>query len=475
MVAAARRRVTIRAPRVRLRSPIRSPFQNPVAYQRGNLLGAVRTTLRVTRKTVTGTVFHPIRTLVIVLLVLLLFPAARPDIWWGIKHGAAAIVPGSYTCAPAELPVGGAAGVAAVVGTALHKLAEPPPTNAQMLAAMESAARSAGTAWAVFKATVNGAAAPTTPVPPVQPASLTSCCPATGGGGVPVSSTDSAAVVAAKAAIGAGFPADQLVTAVAVAGAESGWNATAQHLNANGSTDFGLFQVNSVHADLLASGDWRDPRANARMAYSVWQSSGWAAWTTYGAGTYQAWVAAARTAVARAQGQLGPFLPVSAVTVVPTACTPAPATGAIVFPFANPGIAVAPAQWTEDQGIDISTVGHASGAQAVLVAVASGTIIREGIAGFGPAAPSLLIDSGPLSGRVVYYGHALPALVPVGAHVVAGQPIAEVGAGIVGDSSGPHLEIGISVGTSPSVPPDHATSAEMLRLLLTALPGQPTV
>jgi murein DD-endopeptidase MepM/ murein hydrolase activator NlpD len=54
----------------------------------------------------------------------------------------------------------------------------------------------------------------------------------------------------------------------------------------------------------------------------------------------------------------------------------------------------------------------------------------------------LQITSGPLAGKTVYYGHSGPDLVPVGAHVVQGQQITSVGNGIVGISTGPHLEIG---------------------------------
>ncbi len=90
-----------------------------------------------------------------------------------------------------------------------------------------------------------------------------------------------------------------------------------------------------------------------------------------------------------------------------------------------------------DDGVDYDAPGGTP-----LFAMGSGTIIEEGVSGFGPNCPVLQITSGPLTGRTVYYGHAGPDLVPVGSHVVVGQQISEVGSGIVGISTGPHLEVG---------------------------------
>jgi len=89
----------------------------------------------------------------------------------------------------------------------------------------------------------------------------------------------------AAAAQQAGFSGQDLVIAIAVALAESSGNPSATHSNSNGSVDYGLWQINSVHASLVA-GNWADPTSNAKMAYSVWQGSGWSAWTTYTSGAY---------------------------------------------------------------------------------------------------------------------------------------------------------------------------------------------
>jgi murein DD-endopeptidase MepM/ murein hydrolase activator NlpD len=147
--------------------------------------------------------------------------------------------------------------------------------------------------------------------------------------------------------------------------------------------------------------------------------------------------AAQRAAAQRASSQTAP--PPSG-----SPSTPAPAgvpAGGGGFTFPLPTSAAAPpGSWSLDQGVDISAPGGTPE-----YAVCSGTIVLHGIGGFGPWAPVLHCDS-PIGGySYVYYGHAGPAnQLPVGTHVGAGGVMSEVGPGIVGISSGPHVEMGFS-------------------------------
>jgi len=79
----------------------------------------------------------------------------------------------------------------------------------------------------------------------------------------------------------AGFPLDELHTAVAVAYAESLGDYSALNYNNDGSQDTGLWQINSIHG----FSNLENPAMNAIAAFDVWQRQGWRAWyahTPYG-------------------------------------------------------------------------------------------------------------------------------------------------------------------------------------------------
>jgi hypothetical protein len=103
----------------------------------------------------------------------------------------------------------------------------------------------------------------------------------------PTGGLDAAAVSAH--AYRAGFRGQDVDIAVAVARAESGWDAKATNQNGNGSVDYGLMQINSIHEAILATGNWADPGHNMKMAFAVWSDAGqsWNPWVTYWSGSYR--------------------------------------------------------------------------------------------------------------------------------------------------------------------------------------------
>lgn len=95
-----------------------------------------------------------------------------------------------------------------------------------------------------------------------------------------------------RLALNAGFSASAAPVAAAIAMAESSGNPQATNHNTNGSTDYGLWQINSVHSGQFGTpgARWYDPQYNAQMAHTLWKSQGFRPWSTYNSGAYHQYV-----------------------------------------------------------------------------------------------------------------------------------------------------------------------------------------
>lgn len=115
----------------------------------------------------------------------------------------------------------------------------------------------------------------------------------TSGGGSGVLSASQIAAVASNA----GFSGDDLVTAVAIALAESGGDS--QDQTGDGGTSWGLYQIHwTVHPEFDKS-QLLDPQYNANAAYTLYRNKGgtFTDWSAYNNGKYAAFLPAASGAV----------------------------------------------------------------------------------------------------------------------------------------------------------------------------------
>ncbi|WP_267716782.1 hypothetical protein [Streptomyces sp. CoH17] len=99
----------------------------------------------------------------------------------------------------------------------------------------------------------------------------------------------------AQIARNAGFTGEGLVIAIAVCFAESGGDPNAKLVNTNGSTDRGLWQINSIHGSLSTF----DVEGNAAAAYQIsGKGRNWSPWVAFQRGRHQQFMPGAREAAA---------------------------------------------------------------------------------------------------------------------------------------------------------------------------------
>jgi hypothetical protein len=186
----------------------------------------------------------------------------------------------------------------------------------------------------------------------VRPASIGGPATATAAPNNAVRVASTGIDLCAQVAYAAGFRGSPLVTAVAVAMAESSCNPSAVGSNGptagcpSGSLDRGLWQINSCyHADVNDTCAY-NAQCNANAAYSIsGGGSNWQPWSTYNNGAYTSYLSAAQAAVNRlgggSSGVTGVILASPSLTV-----RSGPGTGYTSVGHANSGDTVTIACYT---------------------------------------------------------------------------------------------------------------------------------
>src|SRR5690242_17260338 len=94
-----------------------------------------------------------------------------------------------------------------------------------------------------------------------------------------------------------GFPESEIATGVAIARAESSWNPNAFNgSNRNGSSDAGLWQINTIHRNApYYPRNLNDPLQSTQAAFAIWKNAGgrWTPWSVYNSGAYRQFLGAA--------------------------------------------------------------------------------------------------------------------------------------------------------------------------------------
>ncbi len=86
---------------------------------------------------------------------------------------------------------------------------------------------------------------------------------------------------AERCAVLAFWPRDEWARAACAVQAESAWRPDARNVNADGSDDLGLWQLNSVHG--LPDALRLDPLRSTAWARSLWDRRGWTPWYGFAA------------------------------------------------------------------------------------------------------------------------------------------------------------------------------------------------